>query len=169
MEIDLIKQLALLRMTIGYLGEREQFGWWQSSFFTQGSNAFLSPVFIRTQTLAQCNGVTRAATLVHDERIGVGNVYHLFRLPEKLEQDLHQAMHDTQLEEQIQKIIATKDSALGYLRNNSIIPTQPSAGPVRAGDTNALRDIQVWSVVAGFYLVSFETGIEILPYFSDLT
>ena len=46
-------------MVVG-LGEREHFGWWQSSFFTQGSSAFLSPIFSRTQFLAQCNGMRRA-------------------------------------------------------------------------------------------------------------
>jgi hypothetical protein len=169
MEIDLINTLALYRAAIGYLGEREQFGWWQSSFFIQGSNAFLSPVFSRTQILAQCNGVTRAAALVHDERIGVGNVYHLFRLPEEFEQGIHQALRDAQLGEVIQKINFGRDSALDYLRENSIIPDQPGTGPTRVGNVKALRDQKVWSIVAGLYLYSFETQEEILPYFTNLT
>jgi hypothetical protein len=41
MEVEIIETLAKLRFAIGYLGERDQFGWWQSSFFTQGSNALL--------------------------------------------------------------------------------------------------------------------------------
>ena len=47
-----------LRTVVGYLGEREQYAWWQSSFFGPGSKTFLAPVFGRTQVLAQCAGVT---------------------------------------------------------------------------------------------------------------
>jgi len=72
MEVELIETLVKFRLAIGYLGEREQFGWWQSSFFTQGSDAFLTPIFGRTKALAQCNGVTQAAAIIHDERIGTG-------------------------------------------------------------------------------------------------
>ena len=169
MEIDLIESLALYRAVIGYLGEREQFGWWQSSFFTQGSSAFLSPVFGRTQLLAQCNGVTRAAALVHDERIGVGNVYHLFRLPEEFEQGIHQALQDAQLGAGVQKIIANKDTALDNLRKSSATPNQPGIGPTRVGNIRALRDQETWNFVAGLYLFSFETQKEILPYFANLT
>lgn len=167
MENDLIQQLALYRMVIGYLGEREQFGWWQSSFFTQGSSAFLSPIFSRTQILAQCTGVTRAATLVHDERIGVGKVYHLFRLPEEMEQSIHQTLQEVQFEEVIRKILSNKDSALDFLQKNSITPDHPEEGPTRIGDTKALHDQKSWSAVAGLYLYSFETQKEILPFFTN--
>jgi len=168
MEKIQISTLAKLRTIIGYLGEKEQFDWWQSSFFTQGSNAFLSPVFSRTQLLAQCNGVTRAAALVHDERIGVGNVYHLFRLPEELEQGIHLSLQESQLEEVIRKIIESRDSALDYLRKNSSTQVQPSMGPKRVGNVHALHDHETWKVVAGLYLFSFEQQKEILPYFTNL-
>jgi len=92
--------LATLRATIGYLGEREQFAWWQSSFFDQGSSAFLTPVFARTHVLAQVAGVTRAAALVHDKWIGVGDAYHLFRMPEDVEQAIHRALHQPARPEQ---------------------------------------------------------------------
>ena len=94
MDTNLLETITKLRLYIGYLGEKDQFGWWVSSFFAPSSNAFFEPLFGRTQYLAQCNGVTRAAALVHDERIGVGHVYHLFRLPEDLEQGLHRELHD---------------------------------------------------------------------------
>ena len=169
MEIDLLAALAQYRMVIGYLGEKERYGWWQSSFFTQGSSAFLSPLFGRTQLLAQCNGVTQAAALMHDERIGVGNVYHLFRLPEELEQSIHQALHNAQLGETIQKIISSKDFALDYLRKNSATPDKPGIGPTRVGNINALREQKAWNDVAGLYLSAFEEQNEIFPYFTNLT
>jgi hypothetical protein len=169
MEIDLINTLALYRAAIGYLGEREQFGWWQSSFFIQGSDAFLSPVFGRTQILAQCNGVTRAAALVHDERIGVGNVFHLSRLPEELEQGIQQVLHDAKLEEAVQNITASKDSALVYLQKDSIAISSPEVGPTRVGKIKALRDLETWRSVADLYLYAFEKEKMIFPYFSDIS
>jgi hypothetical protein len=59
----------------------------------------------------QCNGETHAAALVHDERIGVGNVYHLFRLPEEMEQGIHQKLHDNGLVNTTMTIVARKDSS----------------------------------------------------------
>src|SRR5215212_10212064 len=61
-----LEALTTLRTVVGYLGERDQFAWWQSSFFAPTSRAFLAPVFGRTQALAQYAGVSRAAALVHD-------------------------------------------------------------------------------------------------------
>ena len=154
-------------MTIGVLGEREQFAWWQSSFFTQGSDAFLSPLFGRTQVLAQCSGVTQAAALVHDERMGIGNVYHLFRLPEDMEQSIHRVLHDFNADQ----LAGSKDAALTYLQRNSIKPSQPGLGPTRVGDRSAksLSDPDTWKRVAGLYSDAFQKSIEIYPYVADIS
>ena len=165
MEVEFVETIAKLRLTVGFLGEREQFGWWKSSFFTLGSDAFLLPLFGRTQLLAQCNGVTQAASIMHDERIGVGNVYHLFRLPEDIEQSIHKVLHDIKSK----NIVSSKDIALGFLRDNYIKPMQSSLGPTRVGNNNSLHDQNSWKLVSGLYLYAFETNIEIYPYFADLS
>ena len=165
MEAEFIERLVNLRLVIGYLGEREQFGWWQSSFFTQGSQAFLAPLFSRTQVLAQCNGVTHAAALVHDERIGVGSVYHLFRLPEDLEQNIHKALHEVKP----QKIISSKESALSFLQRCASKQAQMSPGPTRVGEKKSIHDVNSWQQLSGLYLYAFENSLEIYPYFSDVT
>ena len=156
-------------MVIGYLGEKDQFGWWQSSFFTKGSDAFLSPLFSRTKILAQCNGVTHAAALVHDERIGVGHVYHLFRLPEDIEQTIHQVLHGTDFEKAILKIVANKDAALGYLRKQSLGINSATVGPIRVGKIESLRDYKSWRLSASYYVYAFEKGEPIFPYYSDIS
>jgi hypothetical protein len=168
MEVELIETLAKLRFTIGYLGERNQFGWWQSSFFTPGSNAFLSPLFGRTQILAQCNGVTRAATLVHDERIGVGHVYHLFRLPEEIEQGIHQTLHKPNLGQALLKIISKPETALDYLRKSSASKHPAEVGPIRIGNIGALHNLDTWQTVASAYFYGFEQETIVCPYFSDI-
>lgn len=167
MDVELVERLARLRLIIGYLGEREQFGWWQSSFFTQGSNAFLSPLFSRTQILAQCNGVTHAAALVHDERIGIGHVYHLFRLPEEIEQAIHKSLHEPALFQSVQKNITKSEMALDFLRKLTGPQLPTEVGPIRVGNIVALRDINSWQKVAGAYLYGFEQDTMICPYFSN--
>lgn len=168
MEADLIEILAKYRMVIGYLGEKAQYGWWQSSFFTQGSQAFLSPLFGRTQTLAQCNGVTRAAALVHDERIGVGHVYHLFRLPEEIEQAIHRSLQDPTLVKALQKMIIKPETALDYLCKSAVSKQSPDVGPIRMGNIEALRNTKTWQQVSGAYLYAFEQQALIFPYFTDI-
>jgi hypothetical protein len=168
MEAKELVNLATKRTVIGYLGERGQFGWWQSSFFTNGSDSFLSPVFARTQFLAQYSGVSHAARLVHDERIGVGHVYHLFRLPEEMEQRIHHVLNSSELERMIKKIISSKESAINYLRNNSAEGHNTKAmGPTRVGGIKSLNDGKLWSIVCGRYLHAFENQLEIFPYISD--
>ena len=167
MESKEIQVLATLRAIVGYLGERDHAGWWQSAFFAPGSAAFLAPVFSRTQTLAQCTGVTRAAAAVHDERIGVGHVYHLFRLPEDVEQRIHTELHDPELTRTIGEAVASKDNAIQYLRDQRGSAEGAGVGPVRVGDLHDLRAEERWRDVAAEYLRAVEAGVEIYPYFAD--
>jgi hypothetical protein len=64
MNATAFETLATIRVAVGYLGERDQHAWWQSAFFAAGSRSFLGPIFGRTQIVAQCAGVTRAAAMV---------------------------------------------------------------------------------------------------------
>src|SRR6266498_2626769 len=106
MESVQLEAFAAMRAVVGFLGEREQYAWWQSSFFSAQNRAFLAPVFGRTQLLAQAMGVTRAASLVHDERIGVGRVFHLFRLPEDVEERVHQTIQQPAVAQRVAQVIA---------------------------------------------------------------
>jgi hypothetical protein len=167
MEAGQLKTLALVRGVIGYLGEREQYGWWQSSFFSQGSKAFLSPIFGRTQTLAQCVAVTRAAALTHDERIGIGRVYHLFRLPEDLEQRIHSVLHSAELSGTLAATTASTDAALQYLRSEAGTVPNGSVGPTRVGDLQDLRSPACWRTVIAHYICGFRQASQVYPYFAD--
>jgi hypothetical protein len=169
MTLQIIEDITRLRICVGYLGEKDQYGWWQSSFFTQGSDAFLAPLFSRTKLLAQCNGVTQAAALIHDERIGVGHVYHLFRLPEDLEQGIHQSLHESELINSILGVIPTKLQALDYLAKQSIEMNDFGIGPTRIGDIDALRNINSWHVASSLYHHALLSGQAIFPYFTDFS
>ena len=164
------EQLAALRAVVGLLGEKEQGGWWPCSFFGPGSPAFLSPVFPRTQLVAQCLGVTAAASKVHDERIGVGRVYHLFRLPEDVEQGVHVALHDPEIAGRVQQHLAGSEAAMAFLRKaaGTTPETQDNGlGPRYMGEVSALRHPENWQLVAAVYASGFDGAGEVYPYFAD--
>ena len=167
MDSDLLTLIANLRIYIGFLGEKNQFSWWQSSFFSPTSDAFFSPLFNRTQLLAQCNGVTRAAGLIHDEHIGVGHVYHLFRLPEGLEQGLHQKLKDPIFKKALPKPL-TQAVAVNYLKEVGKNIDSEDIGPIRIGAISDLYTIDAWGNVAGSYQNAFENHQINYPYFTDL-
>lgn len=168
MQATELERMATLRAVIGYLGEREQHGWWQCGFFGRGSGAFLSPVFPRTQILAQVTGVTQAAVLVHDERIGVGQVYHLFRLPEEIEQGIHRILYEPDVGERIAARVADVKAALSYLRASAGSSTAQDVGPVRVGEVASLYEPDSWTSVAMHYLRAFEGDLQVYPYFSEV-
>lgn len=158
-----LSEIIQLRRIVGFLGEKEQFGWWQSSFYSPVSTAFLYPIFTRTQSLAQLNGVARAAALVHDEFIGVGAVYHLFRLPEGMEQRIVREMQTRHAPE----APLAQAEALAWLREQAGETPVATIGPVRIGRIADLRDPASWAKVAALYLYVFESGERIYPYFQD--
>lgn len=162
-----LEPLVTLRTLAGYLGEREHFDWWPSAFFAPGSDAFLAPLFARTRLLARCSGVTQAAALVHDERIGVGHVYHLFRLPEDLEQGIHHLLNDEGVCGRVETLLLNQEAALAALRGMAGPLAAASPGPARVGATSDVHRPDVWSVVAAHYLHAFEHGARVYPYFTD--
>ena len=166
MESNHLVTLATLRIIVGYLGEKEQFGWWSSSFFSQGSDAFLVPVFPRTQLLARCTGVSKAATILHDERIGIGDVYHLFRLPEEMAQGVHETLLSPKFSGNVAEFISSQEAALDYLLKDVDIPDGDEVGPIRIGDINSLAELNLWDAVKAYYAKGFTQGVPIFPYFS---
>lgn len=147
------------------LGEKDHFNWWQSAFFTQGSQVFLTPLFPRTRLLVQCNGVTRAAALVHDERIGVGQTYHLFRLPEEVEQAIHRFLLDQSLTSQTE-LFNSQEDLLNHIEQFAISGQPNEVGPVKVGSPKDLYDLETWRYVAQYYFSGFTLKNPVFPYFS---
>ena len=161
-----IDELATLRVVVGYLGEKEQFGWWPCSFFGAGSSAFLTPVFGRTAALAQYTAVANAAARVHDEFLGVGNTYHLFRLPEEMEQDIHAFLADPQRREPLSALVGSRAAALACLPTAGK-QVQPGTGPTLVGNMDALHSAAAWKVAAAQYAAAFAEEHRVFPYFAD--
>jgi hypothetical protein len=162
-----ISKITQIRVLVGYLGEKEQHGWWTSSFFSSASEAFLSPIFPRTKFLARCVGVKSSATLIHDERIGVGRVHHLFRLPEHIEQRLHDAYLNEEIVSELKKFTEKPDLALDALLEMGGDSKDAGEGPVLISDAQELASDSRWADVALHYHRAFSGGYQTFPYFTE--
>lgn len=165
MEVEELEKLVILRAVVGFLGEQERNRWWPSAFFGAGSKAFLAPVFPRTHVLAQYQGVRQAASVVHDERIGVGNVFHLFRLPEDLEQSVQRTIQHPHVVLAIAECTASSEVALALIGKISDGPLPKDVGPVRVGSLADLRKASLWRQVAAHYAAALAHHFEVYPYF----
>ncbi|HNT54856.1 MAG TPA: BrxE family protein, partial [Anaerolineaceae bacterium] len=104
---------------------------------------------------------------VHDERIGVGHVYHLFRLPEDLEQSIHQLLQEPAFTQSLPRLVAQRAEALENLRRLGSGTEKVDPGPQLIGPTNALRDIKFLRRAVGFYSAGFSHNTPVFPYFTD--
>ena len=158
------RTIAELRVLVGYLGEQAP-AWWTSQFFSSNAAAFLRPVFGRSMPLAQYQGVTAAAARVHDEHIGVGSSFHLFRLPEVYEQSAAEAFADPAFADGVQSGIKGPEQALSRLASLARAMTA-SEGPVVLGDLGeSMAD--ALPALAGIYLDAFRKGIRTFPYLRE--
>ena len=167
MDNNILKEIVELRLCIGFLGEATQGSWWQSSFFSASSGAFLSPVFGKTTLLTQYHGVREAATRVHDQHIGIGkDVFHLFRLPELVEMEMHRFLQDPNNVAETRMIVATRAEAEQFFQEYAKDLGAEIIGPVRLGGAEKILTRETWQVVAGHYLKAFQGGTRVFPYFS---
>jgi len=157
-----------LRLLIGFLGEKRQAGWWQSDFWSPSASVFLSPIFPRTLFLAQCEGSAAAARAIHDERIGTGHVYHLFRLPEAIEQMIHQSLQQPQVAESLGPMLADRAAAEKFLVENFAggDDSKP-VGPTLIGNVSQLSTPKTFQKIAAAYLSGLRREVLVLPYLKE--
>jgi hypothetical protein len=160
-------ELIRLRLIVGYLGEKGQSGWWPTEFYGATSNAFLSPVFGKTAELARYNGVLEAARRLHDEHIGVGQVFHLFRFPAVVEQSVYENLIDNGVDKAILKDLSSKVAAFAALQGLSDASTTRSEGPIQIGELSDLGSEAWIGKAAACYLNAFQNGTKCFPYLTD--
>ena len=158
-----IHDLLELRLLIGFLGERAQFGWWPTSFYEPSSRLFLEPVFSKTSRLAQYHGVMEAARRLHDEHLSVGS-YHLFRLPEELEQDIHALMQSPNGENLTTSSPETKEDALKAMAVLAPNAAKLAEGPKLIGGIDDIDSPNTIQLFAAAYLSAFQQNLKTYPY-----
>ncbi len=164
MKHSILIEYLRLRLLVGYLGEQAQFNWWSTSFFNSSSKLFLEPVFSKTSLLAQYHGIREAARRLHDEHIGVGNVFHLFRLPEEIEQDLHRTMLEIQPTDEMLIKLKDKHTSIQTLTSMTDGRRSVTEGPLAIGKTKDLFTSKAAKELAKCYLAAFEQGTRTYPY-----
>lgn len=160
-----------LRMLVGYLGEKSQHGWWPSTFLAATSGAFLQPVYPRSAALAAYHGVVEAGRVLHDQHIGIGRVYHLFRLPEEMEHDIHHAALESESESVFSAwraaSLASREAATQELTSMANGGLSAPEGPVRLGTRKSIDRTETIEDVARHYADAFRQGSRCFPYFKD--
>jgi hypothetical protein len=161
----MIEAILTMRFAVGLLGEKEQAGWWPSSFMSPTSSAFLMPVFGANIMQARYQGIVEASKRVHDQRIGLGRVFHLFRLPEATEQRLFDAVSSN-----AGKVVArilSPETAKEQLSVLAVAPKKAKQGPFSIGSAEDLGSPNWLSIAAGLYAAAFAAGVQCYPYFSE--
>ena len=164
--IAIANTISELRVLVGYLGEKGQSHWWSSEFFSPNAAAFLAPIFNRSVFLAQYQGVTAAAAKVHDEAIGVGRIYHLFRLPIGFEQAASETLNDNSFTKYLQANLVSRELALSRLSELVAGTDTSTPGPVSLGQMGDDLSAEL-KRAAGVYLSAFKLGIQSFPYLRE--
>ena len=125
---------------------------------------FLEPVFPKTILLAQYHGILEAARRLHDEHIGTGHVFHLFRLPEELEQNLHNTIQQKAIAEKLSGHLKAKQAATQALSEMAGSIVGASEGPIAVGKLADLQKPATLKRIAQTYLAAFENDVRSFPY-----
>jgi len=155
--------LLQMRLLVGFLGERAQHAWWPTAFYESSSRLFLEPVFSKSSRLAQYHGVLEAARRLHDEHLNVGS-YHLFRLPEEVEQDLHATVQNSIGEDLTSQATQNKERALETLAKWAASKSLSSLGPTAVGSIKDLDSSDTLQAIAAAYLSAFTQNAKTYPY-----
>jgi len=167
MKDNIATKVVRLRLAVGRLGEESSPQWWRSAFFSQQSDAFLSPLFPRSSWASRINSVSQAASRVHDEHVGVGShMAHLFRLPEALEQQISQQLVNQSYEANLINGLSSSDDATRYLESISQSPTDTSPGPLLLNEVSFPLNAEGVASIATAYFAAFGQGVQVYPYFN---
>lgn len=156
-----LQTVLIARVLVGFLGERAQFGWWPTAFYESSGRLFLKPIFSRTPQVAQYHGVVEAARRLHDEHLSVGT-YHLFRLPEEIEQDLHVLVQAAAEDWSPAALCRDKQTALTALADMAGAAEKSGPGPISIGHVRDITDHL--TEIASVYLSAFSSNAQAFPY-----
>lgn len=159
-------EIVKLRLAVGLLGEKDHGNWWSSLWATPNATAFLAPIYGARTNTSKYHGLVEAARRVHDNRIGVGRAFHLFRLPEALERRIHDAVVKDNLANSSSVRIETKEGAETVLCEFAG-QVEASTGPIRLGNVNDLQGRNWLQPLAGQYLGAFRSNQQTFPYYTE--
>jgi len=160
-----------LRALVLALGESSNPAWWKTKFMNETGLRFLERIYPRTPISAAINGAGKAACEIHDRAVGRVGVYHLFRLPETLEAEIH-AFSPSEDEEFFSRFRSSLGQQDGLLELVSTLcsnesPADGAAGPRRIGSESDATTTKALHKAAAIYHEAFKQGKLIFPYFAE--
>jgi hypothetical protein len=104
-----------------------------------------------------------AARRFHDENLSVGS-FHIFRLPEEIEQDLHEMVQTRLIDLFDPALIIDHGTALNALSKSCAGADDGSVGPVLVGTIDELWAPALLNKVGAIYRTALSSGDQALPY-----
>jgi hypothetical protein len=159
-----------LRALVLALGESVPSPWWKTSFMSETGLRFLERLYPRSFFHAAVHAAGKAACDIHDRAVGRIGVYHLFRLPESLEAEVH-AILPSQDEDFFTRFRARLGKPAELLEMLMTLGAGDAGqdagpGPRRIGAVADLMTLPTFSRTASFYYGAFSRGKPGFPYFS---
>lgn len=164
--------LALrLRALVLALGESVNPAWWKTEFMNETGLRFLERLYPRSSFRAAIHAAGRVACDVHDRSVGRIGVYHLFRLPESLEAEIHQTppASDGEFVERLRSRLGHPDDLMKMLQSfcGSDGKKDIAPGAKRIGTESDLMVSHAFEKMAAVYHHSLSQGKPTFPYFSS--
>jgi hypothetical protein len=160
-----IAPLIKLRLLVAYLGERRQFGWWDTSFLDATGRGFLERPFPRTAAHAALRSASEAACRAHDAAIGRVGVFHLFRLPIEQEESLDLRLAGVAGADLV-SLLPSKAVALASLETLISKSIPPVSGPIQVGHEKQIGTPASLGHLSAAYHAAFKAGVQTIPYFA---
>ena len=151
-----------LRLIVSYICENLSPPWWKSDIFGNSSIQMFEDIFPQTPILAQYHAAKNAGMNFHDQRLSKGT-FHLFRLKEELEQDLHSYVLEHS-DEQIKNIPTSLDDATSKLKLISEKNIEVRDGPYLIEHQDHEMDLFLLKQFAEVYLMAFNSNVKAIPY-----
>jgi len=162
-----IRTLVTIRTVVSAVGERAAPPWWRTQFFTDAGLRSMRRIFPRTALSGSVACVTEVARAEHDNRVGIGGRYHLFRLPAQTEEDLASALKDPALLLELDGVIkgALDDLLAALDRLSAGASVTPKEGPISLGEVRHLASRRTLADVAALYRGAAASATRCYPYF----
>lgn len=159
--------LFRLRILVLALGEAHMRGWWKTQFLSVTGLSYLDRLYPRSSFVAAVRSASRAAKAVHDSSIGVGSVFHLFRLPQQHERRMEEFLrdHGNELPLMFTPLLAQREQLLEALDALGNVTPASARGPLRVGTDADLQTDDWIAACASAYANAFREGSKVFPYF----
>lgn len=156
-----------LRALVLALGELSDPPWWRTRYLSPAGLRILERLYPRTAFSAAIEASRQAACALQDESIGRRGVFHLFRLPNWLESDIHRTLTEdsaAELRNGLQDALGDRDALIELLQEMADETPGAASGPWRIGEAKDLDKARLYSRTAGGYLWAFRNDQRIYPY-----